>query len=77
MNARFLDSELSTCFLMWVQDMGQKNSIPYSISYEAMKVLANAHHQNSLLEQGVMLKITQIFFENSYEFMRLLDIFTV
>ena len=39
----------------------------YTIDHEAMKVPDNAHHQNSLPEQDVTLKIAQIFFENSYE----------
>ena len=39
----------------------------YAIDHEAMKVPDNAHCQNSLLEQDIMLKIAQIFLENSYE----------
>ena len=47
--------------------MGQKNFMLYAINHETIKVQTDAHHQNSLLGQDLMLKIAQIFFENSHE----------
>ena len=47
--------------------MGQKNSILYTIDCRTIKVQASTHPQNSLPEQDFMLKIAQIFFENSCE----------
>ena len=47
--------------------MGQKNSIPHAIAHEAIKVQTNAHRQNLLPGQDLMLKVAQIFFVNSCE----------
>ena len=47
--------------------MGQKNSILHTIAHKAIKVWANAHRQNSLPGQDLMLKVVQIFFVNSCE----------
>ena len=45
--------------------MGQKNSIMHTIDHETIKVQNNSHCQNSLPGQDLMLKIVQIFFDNS------------
>ena len=45
--------------------MGQKNSILYAIEHETIKVQTDAHRQNCLFGEDLMLKITLIFFENS------------
>ena len=47
--------------------MGQKNAIVHAIAREAIKVQTNAHRQNSLPGQDLMLKVAQIFFVNSCE----------
>ena len=47
--------------------MGQKNSILHAIDRETIKVQTNAHHENSLPEQDLTLKIAQMFFENCCE----------
>ena len=47
--------------------MRQKNSIQHAIVREAIKVWAIAYRQNSSPGQDIMLKIAQIFLENSCE----------
>ena len=47
--------------------MGQNNAIVHAIAREAIKAQSDAHRQNSLPGQDLMLKIAHIFFDNSCE----------